>query len=77
MKPFHPTGKFRKNELFKSGGSIPTVDALYFRLTPDYLYYSESKENTTVLGGMKVSNMDDVQNGNIDPKSCFIVANVE
>jgi len=33
-------GYFRKNEKFKDGGPIPTLDSFYFRLSGSNLYYT-------------------------------------
>ena len=49
---------FRRNLKFVEGGSIPSEDVFYFRLSGSNIYYTETREEVSVLGAISVDNIE-------------------
>lgn len=53
-RPAFIKGNFRKNTQYVKDGPIPTPDSFYFRLNENNFYYSETKEDSVILGAIEI-----------------------
>ena len=69
----HKTNKFRKNSKFADGG-VPAIDSFYFRISGANIYYTETAEDTVVLGAIAIKNVHKVDKSKaIGEDKCFVV----
>jgi hypothetical protein len=54
---------------------VPTIDAYYFRLTNENLYYTETPSDSVVLGAIQISNI--VRTLPYMSKGCFKIVDKE
>jgi len=68
---------FRENEAFGEDPDVPAVDAFYFRLSDKNLYYAQDASSMVVLGAIAITNVESVQESELDTTRCFEIQNAE